>query len=192
MVGLWEWASIFPCSCHPGPHLSPLHPEKAYLLLKNKTLLGRGWLESSVAVCLPSMGEALVFPSTTEQNQSHAGQLPPYPVFFSVDKQQHQKQPVEERVYMAYMSRSKVFMEGIQGRVSVQELLTGLLSMAPWFFLYSPGPGVALPTMEWALTQLSLIKKMLHRHTQRYIQTSDGGVPQFLEIPFSQICISLC
>lgn len=138
--------------------LSPLHPEKAYLLLKNKTLLGRGWLESSVAACLPSMGEALVFPSTTTKQkpwplhsialQALAGQLPPYPVFFSVDKQQHQKQPVEERVYMAYMSRSKVFMEGIQGRVSVQELLSGLLSMVPWFFCTAQAQGLHCP--QWS------------------------------------------
>lgn len=88
---------------------------------------------------------------------------------------------MEERVYMAHTFRSKVFMEGMQGRVSVQELLTGLLSVAcsacffVFLFLYNPGPGIALPTMDWALTHLSLIKKMLLRHIQRYIQISDGG-----------------
>jgi hypothetical protein len=89
-----------------------------------------------------------------------------------IDKQQDQKQLVEERVYMAYKSRSKLIIKRIQGRGSIQSYS---LACSPWrallSFLYNPGPRATLPTMDWALTHQSLFKKMLHRHTQ----TSDGG-----------------
>ena len=84
------------------------------------------------------------------------------------------KQAVEERVYLTYSFILLFIMERSQGSNSNRRqelmqrpwkvLLTGLLSMACSACLLkkprATSPGMALPTMGWALPYQSLIKKM--------------------------------
>lgn len=172
MVGLWGWASIFPCSCHPGPHLVLCIQRRHICFSKTKPCLGEvGWRAQWQRACLAWV-RPWFFPA--QQNKTEAMTF----TFCSSAGSGWAAAP-KTACGGKGLSGLRVQIKGVHGGSSGQGLSLGaalcLVLHGSMVFSYSPGPGVALPTMEWALTHLSLIKKMLRRHTQRYIQTSDAG-----------------
>jgi hypothetical protein len=82
-------------------------------------------------------------------------------------KHHDQKQVKEERVYLAYTPTSLFIMEGSQGRNLGAGAAYSLFPMASLTCYLTEAkttsPGMAPPTMNWALSHQSLIKKMLYR-----------------------------
>lgn len=91
--------------------------------------------------------------------------------FYCCGKHHDQIQLWEEKVYLAYMFQSQSIMKGRKSGQERKEeprrrpwrvLRTGLLSLLP-YTRQTTCPGVAVPSVRWALPRQSSIKKMNHR-----------------------------